>query len=115
METILQDELYCVAYDAVSGTIELKGTLRLNGTEEYAPVVAVLHRALDAHRAVTLNLAGLDFLNSSGIATLSRFVIEARNRGGIALTIRGSRQIAWQGKSLINLQRLMPALVMEFT
>lgn len=114
MDTILQDELYRVAYDAASGIIELKGTLRLNGSEEYAPVVAALHRALDQHRAVTVDLVGLEFLNSSGIATLSRFVIEARNRGNIALSIRASRQIAWQGKSLINLQRLMPALSLEF-
>ncbi len=45
----------------------------------------------------------------------SKFVIEARNKGGIELTIYGNNDVPWQGKSLINLQRLMPKtmLIME--
>lgn len=113
METILQDELYAVAFDETSGTIYLKGTLRLNGAEEYAPIVDVLARALGQHTRITLDLRELEFLNSSGIATLSRFVIDCRNRKTVSLTIRGTKTVAWQGKSLLNLQRLMPALLME--
>lgn len=113
METILQDELYAVAYDPAAGAVYLKGTLRLNGAEEYAPIVSLLGRALDVHSQMTLDLRELEFLNSSGIATLSRFVIDARNRKTVALTILGTKQVAWQTKSLANLQRLMPALVMD--
>ncbi len=113
METILQDELYSVAYQSASGTVYLKGTLRLNGAEEYAPIVALLGRALDEHRHVKLDLRELEFLNSSGIATLSRFVIDARNRKTITLTILGTKKVAWQSKSLANLQRLMPTLAMD--
>jgi len=113
METILQDELYAVAYQPATGTVYLKGTLRLNGAEEYAPIVALLTRALDENSRVVLDLRELEFLNSSGIATLSRFVIDARNRKTIALSVLGTKRVAWQGKSLANLQRLMPALVMD--
>lgn len=114
MESILQDELYTVAYDAASGTIHLKGTLRLNGSAEYAPIVALLNQVLDEQENITVDLSALEFLNSSGIAMLSRFVIDCRNRKTIALTVLGSREIAWQGKSLVNLQRLMPHLTLSF-
>ncbi len=113
METLIQDELYSVGYDRDSGTIQLKGTLRLNGSEEYAPIMNLLSQALDQHPVLLLDLHGLEFLNSSGIATLSRFVIDCRNRKTVALTLRGNKSVAWQGKSLINLQRLMPALSLE--
>jgi len=113
METILQDELYRVGYDASVGVVRLQGTLRLNGSEEYAPLIALLGRALDEHSALTLDLRELEFLNSSGIATLSRFVIECRNRKTVGLTVLGTRKVTWQGKSLVNLQRLMPALQLD--
>lgn len=112
MESILQDELYTVTYASNSGVVCLKGTLRLNGSEEYAPIVALLGRALDEQEKITLDLRELEFLNSSGIATLSRFVIDCRNRKTIALTVLGTSQVAWQGKSLVNLQRLMPSLTL---
>lgn len=115
METIIQNELYAVAYDNSLGAIYLKGTLRLNGVEEYAPIVNVLARALEEHTSLILDLRELAFLNSSGIATLSRFVIDCRNRKTCTLTIHGSRTVAWQGKSLLNLQRLMPALQMQMS
>lgn len=113
MDNVIQGDNYMVAYDTAAGTVTLKGMMRLNGMEEYAPVVSVLSRAVNENQAVTLDLRELEFLNSSGIAMLSKFVIEARNRQTVALTIRGAKAVAWQGKSLINLQRLMPGLSME--
>ncbi len=113
MDNVIQGDNYSVAYDAAAGTVALKGMMRLNGMEEYAPVVGVLSRAANEHQAVTLDLRELEFLNSSGIAMLSKFVIEARNKQTVALTIRGAKTVAWQGKSLVNLQRLMPALSMD--
>lgn len=113
MHTEIQDELYAAHYDPATATLRLAGTLRLNGAEEYAPIMAMLTRALDEHASVVLDLRELEFLNSSGIATLSRFVIDCRNRKTVALTLRGNKNVAWQGKSLVNLQRLMPALSLE--
>nr|WP_232222185.1 hypothetical protein [Thioalkalivibrio paradoxus] len=74
----------------------------------------MLEDALTDCSDLTLDLTELEFLNSSGIATLSKFVINARNRQTCRLTIRGSGSIAWQGKSLNNLKRLMPALELTF-
>lgn len=113
MEQVSNDN-YTLTYDEESGNITIKGTLRLNGIAEYQPVLDVLLKACEKDVPVKLNLQELDFLNSSGIASLSKFIIHARSLENIQLSIIGSKSIPWQGKSLVNLQRLMPALELEF-
>ncbi len=112
--TALQGEGYAVDYNADTGTIRITGILRLGGIIEYQPISELLENSIAAHPALTLDLSGLEFLNSSGIATLSKFVITARNHQGCAITIRGSSSVPWQGKSLNNLKRLMPDLTLTF-
>ena len=56
----------------------------------------------------------LEFLNSSGISILSKFVISVRKKKNISITVKGSNSIPCQGKYLKNLQRLMPNLKLEF-
>lgn len=106
----LEGDGYRAAYDSERGCVFLEGSLRLNGLTEYAPISALLDEALEGSDQLELNLTRLEFLNSSGIATLSKFVINARNRKTCVLTIRGSNAVPWQGKSLNNLKRLMPSL-----
>jgi len=99
-----------------NSTVFFKGALRLSGMEDYAPILEMLKGTLvDPPVPIVLDLRELDFLNSSGITMLSRFVIEARNRAGINLQFFASESIAWHARSLQNLQRLMPALMISFT
>lgn len=114
METVIAGESYSLDWDSETRTAALKGILRLNGLEEYAPVSRFLLDAVP-QGSMTLDLRGLEFLNSSGIATLSKFVIEIRNRKTVDLTVLGSKTVAWQGKSLVNLGKLMPSLRMDFS
>ena len=88
---------YKVDYDPKLRSVEISGVLRLNGPGEYAPIVGILNEALGAHRDVTLDLTRLEFLNSSGIGMLMKFVIEARKQD-IRLKIQGSNAVPWQGK-----------------
>ncbi len=82
--------------------------------EEYAPIVDLLNEVTDSSpNMITLDLRKLEFLNSSGINIISKFVIKVRQLKNIQITIQGSKQIPWQGKSLKNLQRLMPSLHLE--
>lgn len=107
-------ENYCVDYDSKTTTIVFKGSLRLSGIEDYAPVVGLLDDvAQQNHPLITLDLQGLEFLNSSGISMLSKFVINLRKQNTSQLLIKGSDNVPWQGKSLKNLQRLMPGLTLE--
>jgi len=109
----IETETYTLETDAGTNTVTISGSLRLNGMDEYAPVLDALREMLANGNEMNLDLKGLEFLNSSGIAMLSKFVIEARGQEGLALTITGSAQVPWQGKSLKNLQRLFPALVLN--
>ena len=110
----LEGEGYKAVFEPEPGRVRLQGSLRLSGLTEYAPISELLEEALDGASSLELDLMGLEFLNSSGIATLSKFVITARNRKTCTLTVRGSNAIPWQGKSLNNLKRLMPSLELTF-
>ncbi len=93
----------------------LEGSLRLNGMGEYQPLTDWLGQIVAAAPPqVILDVRQLKFLNSSGINVLSRFVIQVRQKGNIHLTVRCSEAIPWQHKSLVNLQRLLPTLDLDF-
>jgi len=82
---------------------------------EYAPIVALLNELADTvPPTVTLDVRKLKFLNSSGINALSKFVIKVRKNEKTAMFVKGSKHIAWQKKSLKNLQRLMPNLELQW-
>ena len=101
---------YSVWYEPVTKTINCQGSLRLIGME-YAPIVELLDAVISQEPPIiTLNLRELQFLNSSGINVISKFVLKVRQKENIGLTIQGSKTIPWQGKSLKNLQRLLPSL-----
>ncbi|GBF81877.1 slr1659 superfamily regulator [Aphanothece sacrum] len=104
-----------IDYDSETVTVSFKGSLRLSGMEEYQPIVDLLNNVVQEDKPViTLDLKGLEFLNSSGISMLSKFVINVRKKGSMVICVKGSKAIAWQDKSLKNLQRLMPTLTLEF-
>jgi hypothetical protein len=110
----IKTEDYSVEFDAATATIFWAGSLYLNGAEEYAPISQLLESVLGYDLSkLTLNLQKLEFLNSSGINVLSKFVIKMRQKGNVDVVVLGSKSIPWQVKSLKNLQRLMPGLQLE--
>ena len=110
---IVHDD-YQVHYDAATATVLCQGSFRLRGTEEYAPILQVLTAAADAKPAtLTLDLRTLRFLNSSGINTLSKFVLHVRESNVTQVVMKGSHLFPWQAKSLKNFQRLLPGLHLE--
>ncbi|NOT17515.1 MAG: hypothetical protein HOP20_05545 [Sulfuriferula sp.] len=109
----IEGEGYKASIDEAQQILRIEGTLRLNGLGEYVPISAMLSRLLLLGATPVLDLTSLGFLNSSGIAVLSKFVIEARTLNLQTLRILGAESVPWQGKSLRNLQRLMPALTLE--
>jgi hypothetical protein len=58
-------------------------------------------------------LRNLVFVNSSGISMLSKFVLSMRKKTGVQLVVLGSNDMPWQGKSLKNLEKLLPGLKLE--
>ena len=95
--------------------IHYEGTMRLSGTEAYQPIMAMMNDVLESQpEEITLDLVGLEFLNSSGINLLARFTIEVRKQKSIAIAVKGSTRIPWQSKSLPNLRKLHPTLQLNF-
>ena len=110
----IKHEDYEVTYNPETATISCSGSCRLRGNEEYAPILQLMNQAADAKsETLTLELRKLRFLNSSGINTLSKFVIYVRQYPTIQMIILGSSQSPWQRKSLKNFQRLLPGLQLE--
>jgi len=106
---------YQVSYDSETTTLCCKGSLRLSGMDEYAPIVELFCEVVALEPSVIqFDLKDLDFLNSSGINVLSRFIIQVRQKKNVKMVLQGSKQIPWQSKSLKNLQRLMPNLQLEW-
>jgi hypothetical protein len=105
---------YQVHYDAATATVLCQGSFRLRGTEEYAPILQLLTAAAAAKPpTLTLDLRTLRFLNSSGINTLAKFVLHARQYDATQVVIKGSHALPWQERSLKNFQRLLPRLHLE--
>ncbi len=110
----IKAEEYTIQYIAETGEINCQGSLLLSGTEEYAPILnLMLEAAEEQAEHLTLKVTELEFLNSSGINTMTKFVINVRNRKSLALTVVGLDGTPWQVRLLKNLQRLMPSLQLQ--
>jgi hypothetical protein len=97
-------------------TIHYEGTMRLSGTEAYAPVLELMQQVLAAKPAkIVLDLTELEFLNSSGINLLAKFTIDVRKQPEVGMQVVGSTRIPWQSKSLPNLQKLHKAVELTIT
>lgn len=114
----IKGQEYQVTYDQAALTVTFQGELALMGMGEYPPIADLLDQTLEDASSqepatLTLDLRELKFLNSSGINVISKFVIKVRRAGGVKMTIKGSDSIPWQAKSLVNLKRLLPSMVVD--
>lgn len=109
----VKDAGYRVWYEASTATVFFEGTLRLNAGD-FAPISALLEAVVEEGPArITLHMKELRFLNSSGINTLYKFAIGLRKRGGVSLVVKSAPDVGWQSKSLPNLQRFLPGVIIE--
>jgi hypothetical protein len=110
------NEEYSINYDSDKGVVHCKGSFLLNGTEAYAPILELLLKITKSNRKqAILDIRDLELLNSSGINTLTKFVIQVRNNKIMNLTVQGDAEVPWQVRLIRNLQRLMPAIVIEMS
>lgn len=107
----IKDSDYAVKYDPETSLVKFTGLLSLGGPKEYKPIADLLNEILQSEPPeITLDLRELEFLNSSGISMLSKFVLGLRKNKNVQLIILGSNNMPWQGKSLKNLQKFLPSL-----
>lgn len=111
----IKAQRYRVWFEAETATVHFEGSMRLS-TRDYLPISELLEEAADAALdTIALNLRALEFLNSSGINTIYKFTIGLRKRGGMALTVIGSRDIGWQMRSLANIPRFLPGADLQLS
>ncbi|MEO5326476.1 hypothetical protein PV773_24500 [Mesorhizobium sp. CC13] len=93
--------------------IYFTGVMRPENFASDQPIMALLRDILNSRPpAVTLNIRGLNFVNSQGKNLLARLVIEVRKHPEVRLHIKGDARVPWQPKSLSNLQKLHPGLML---
>lgn len=110
----ISQEGYRICFIENDNKVICQGSLMLAGTEEYAPILELLKQAAEQVEShLQLNISELDFINSSGINTMTKFVIMVRNQKSLHLSITYSEEQSWQTKLVSNLQRLMPSLELQ--
>ncbi|AFZ12722.1 hypothetical protein Cri9333_1838 [Crinalium epipsammum PCC 9333] len=110
----IKGEDYIVEFDPDSFSVNFQGELSLGGPTDYAPITNLLNEVAESEpETMTLDLRKLEFVNSSGISMLSKFVLSMRKKKGVQLVVLGSNDMPWQGKSLKNLEKLLPGLKLE--
>jgi len=112
----LKGEDYLVTYNESRNAIEFFGTIRLRDSADYSAISELLESAhAKAPSELVLDFRNLNFLNSAGINTISKFVITARRAENVALKVLGNSAISWQQKSLKNLQKLWAKVQIEIS
>jgi len=97
---------YSVEFKEEEKKVVFIGTLRLQGKEQYQEIYDLLVKASKiAGDSLDIDMRELKFLNSSGISSLSLFMIQLRKQN-VRIRIFGSSAISWQVKSLQNFQKL---------
>jgi len=113
----LKDNKYQVTYDPDIAKVVFEGSLFLNGAPAYEPILQLLKQAAENQEPnpLMVSICGLKFMNSSGINMLTKFVMYVSDvkKLKLTLTFQAQKQIAWQEKLCINLQRLLPSLQIE--
>ena len=93
----------------------LSGTMRLKTIQDYAEALKPIHDDFGkASELYTITISDLEFLNSSGITSLARIVLDARKRK-VPLTIKGSSNYPWQQKSLSTLTKLWDGFTLDLS
>ncbi len=109
----IKDPAYRVWYEPDDQTVYFEGKLRL-GPGGYRPIEELLQNVLAQEPSrIRLHLYDLQFLNSSGLSTLFKFVVALRKKGTIPLSVRASKEVLWHSKTLANIERFFPTAEIE--
>ncbi|RHX92110.1 slr1659 superfamily regulator [Leptospira stimsonii] len=104
----ISKEDYSVETEKSRGRVKISGTLRLHNVEEYEPIITLIENALEnaGRGKAIIDIKNLDFLNSAGIASISRFVAGYNKKNINNVEFRGNKERYWQIKFLENLKKL---------
>lgn len=112
---MIKGDIYRIFYDETEKTIFFEGSLRLWDPSEYQKIRQFMLDTLDLNiTELSLDFYRLEFLNSSGISTLCKFILDAKKINRHTIIVIGNKEILWQKKSFDNLSRLWDAIRLDF-
>ena len=109
----VKGEDYIVQFDPDSVSVYFQGELSLAGATEYAPITNLLNEVAESEpHTMTIDLRNLALsIVRELVCCLNLFsVCEKQRSSGSRF---GSNHMPWQGKSLKNLEKLLPGLKLE--
>lgn len=96
-----------IIYTESESLIVFEGSMRLPNMKEYSVISDFLKEAtVTSVEQLTLDFKSLEYLNSSGITTLSLFILNCKQEGNPQITVLGNQSIPWQQKSISNFKKL---------
>ncbi len=98
---------YVVERGPSPGAWILRGVMRLESAEAYARAFAPLQSAAAQPGSLSIDLASVLFLNSSGIRALADVLLAARSRH-CQVKLFGSAAVPWQKKLALSFTGLFP-------
>ncbi|MDM8560027.1 hypothetical protein [Candidatus Parabeggiatoa sp. HSG14] len=114
----IKTEEYNIIYDSTTTTVVCDGSLFLNSIKEYEPILELFKKAAEENKfskTFTVDLRELQFLNSSGINMMIKFVSHVAEGASFKfkLVVKGQKENLFHEKLLKNFQCLMPSLVVQ--
>jgi hypothetical protein len=104
---------YRIVYDPAASAVAFQGILR---SEDRFPLNKQLIDAVAAKvpKQVTLDVRQLEFLNSSGVVLLFKFIADLHDLIGSQIIIRGSTRYPWQVRWLRDMSKFIPELRLDW-
>ncbi len=94
-------------FDKQNSILIMQGSMRLANLTEYDKVLKFLNEITNmVSDVLTVDMKNLTFLNSSGITTLSMYILGIKKIGKPKIIVLGSNKVSWQDKSLNNFHKL---------
>jgi len=110
----IETESYTLSYVDEDNKIVIKGNLRLQSLKKYEEIMSfITEKAIHNEKQLLMDLSELTILNSSGIASLSLFLIKMRDSGE-KLKIIANKYIHWQALSIEDFRDINPNLEIEY-
>lgn len=105
-----------ITFNKLSDTLYFKGVLRSNNFAEFDKIEKFILDVYDLETPkMIMDFTELEFMNSAGISTICRFVLDAKEKKyQKSLEIIGRSEILWQVKSFENLKKIWDSITLKF-
>ena len=92
--------------------ITISGILRLKTPTSYIEPLKPIQELIEAQTPLTINIHQLEFLNSSGVTSIARLILNAKQYN-CSLNVIYNENSFWQEKTIPSLKKLYPEMTIS--